>query len=186
MFWTEKCKLVPQEAVYMKVTMGSVVDYFKPLPGVGAGSSTSSSKWCEMLVSNNKHMWSADGLSWRIPKYWGSSMGLGGSVEFWPKDNVIGDGRRHLSFWGHKDDSCGVCSAGCCSNALNVPGSTTTWVPHTLSVEFDVPAVTGWVEKVSDQGTGSYWIENGNPAWGGLDSGSGNHFCRIKTCNHLN
>ena len=48
--WETLCTLVPQNAAYMKVTMGDVADFYKPTEDDAAD-------WCGMLKNNNKHRW---------------------------------------------------------------------------------------------------------------------------------
>ena len=45
--WTEKCSLIPEDAPYLKLKMGEVVDYFKPIEGKTI---------CEMLNSKIYHL----------------------------------------------------------------------------------------------------------------------------------
>jgi hypothetical protein len=106
--------MVPESALYVRLVMGTVVDYFKPLKN---------SSWCEMLKSNNKHEWSATGVdgSWVTPDYDGSiATNFGGSSDDWPLLKVEGDRRRRLSFWWEDSQPGGCCSA---STAI----STVSW-----------------------------------------------------------
>eukprot|EP00729_Bicosta_minor_P019610 gene19610-biopygen6557 len=59
-FWKEKCKVIPEKAttLFIVVVMGEVIDFFKPVEGTS---------FCEMLLSNNKHKWSIDGMNWLTP-----------------------------------------------------------------------------------------------------------------------
>eukprot|EP00505_MAST-04D_sp_SCG-Rhode-Island_P000887 Stramenopile-MAST_4_protein_887 len=92
--------------VVMRVTMGKVRDYFKPITGKSL---------CEMLTSQNNHMWSANGGvptkdggggAWLKPTY-NSDPNLkellGGSNATYPKEI---DGRQYLSFWGGDHGGC--------------------------------------------------------------------------------
>ena len=45
----------------MRLTMGAVVDYFRPR--------SSSMSYCDLIQSNLNHQWSSDGLNWRTPSY---------------------------------------------------------------------------------------------------------------------
>jgi len=90
-YWANTCGDVSESHTFVRVSMGVVVDYFKPTQG---------STMCEMLLSNDKHEWSADGFSWQTPAYDDQSRSLGGSQHKWPKDNIEGDNRLYLSFWG--------------------------------------------------------------------------------------
>ena len=85
--------------------MGSVVDYYKPIP---------CKSFCEMLQANNLHLWSADGKNWVEPKYYGRDYGghFGGSLDWYPSD-----GRKHLSFWG------GYWRGGCCVYSYSKTGA---------------------------------------------------------------
>jgi hypothetical protein len=130
-FWQETicgADTVPPNASFIRVTMGSVVDYFKP--------AQASEGICPMLKSSKKHLWSPDGVHWRIPDYFdgGQTTVYGGSAEGWPKKNIPGDNRDFLSFWGatyHDGGCCGStlesttrCTAsdlrGCFHQALRV------------------------------------------------------------------
>lgn len=91
-------------SIKMKLTMGDVVDYFRP---------TGDNSLCDMLASNTKHQFSPDGETWYTPDYWHSAS-MGGSASGWPRNNVPGDQRAFLSFWG----STGSAVSGCCHNSL--------------------------------------------------------------------
>jgi len=100
--WGTICHDVPTTAGHIQVTMGNVIDFFRPAPGAS---------FCEMLTSSNRHEWSNDLTTWHTPAYYPNH--YGGSAANWPLDNVEGDNRRFLSFWG--DGVGGV--GGCCHNA---------------------------------------------------------------------
>jgi hypothetical protein len=102
-YWADACLKVPEDASYLVLVMGEVHDFFKPVDGA---------TWCSMLAANNKHQWSPNGLVWRIPAYDTSPSypRSGGSVANWPKMNIAGDGRKHLSSWGHCYGDGGCCS----------------------------------------------------------------------------
>ena len=78
--------------------MGSVVDYFMPTEGQTFCSVISESPGKHYYWSNK-----ADG-PYRRPLYYDNH--LGGSADYWPKDNVVGDNRRYLSFWGGQGHHC--------------------------------------------------------------------------------
>mmetsp|Transcript_51525 Transcript_51525/g.120114 ORF Transcript_51525/g.120114 Transcript_51525/m.120114 type:complete len:994 (+) Transcript_51525:106-3087(+) len=101
--WANKCRAVPAGTQYLKLQMGQVTDYFKPIVGAS---------FCQMLTSSIKHLWSADGEIWVKPDYYPAH--LGGSRAGWPKltQTRHGDSRRYLSFWGSH-------SWGCCHAAYN-------------------------------------------------------------------
>jgi len=87
--------------------MGDNTDFYKPKP---------SETVCSALDSSNKFLWSAtlDGNYVDAGDGdFGSPGHKGGSLEFWPRDNVDGDQRRHLPFWGHfgeiSDGTDGCC-----------------------------------------------------------------------------
>jgi hypothetical protein len=63
--------------------------------------------FCTMLQSHDQHVWSADGVDWVEPKYHEYPNFFGGSFAGWPKENVGGDERTQLSYWGYavKDES---------------------------------------------------------------------------------
>jgi len=102
-FWANQCQSIPASATMVRVNMGSVVDYFKPTPGHSL---------CQMLQSNTLHQWSPDGESWITPPHYGGH--LGGSQAHWPNNNVDGDQRTYLSFWG-----TGGASGRCCHASYN-------------------------------------------------------------------
>jgi len=93
----------------IKLIMGSVVDYFRPMADYTL---------CEMLSSSQKHNWSNDGVTWVTPAHLIGTMG--GSADEWPKHNVQGDDRDYLSMWGTGYDQVNV--SGCCHNALDDAG----------------------------------------------------------------
>jgi len=111
-FWDDEVcsdKMIPPTTSMIRITMGSVVDYFKPRHA--------DVTICQMLKSHDKHMFSSDGKTFVVPRYYeevGNSTGLvGGSSEDWPKMHVPGDNRKYLTFWGSRGHS-----GGCCSSTL--------------------------------------------------------------------
>ena len=94
--------LIPSNALYLKIVMGDVVDYFKPVEG---------KTYSEMLQSNLLHQWSSDGKNWVIPTYYPGADHFGGSANGYPTD-----GRSYLSFWGH---TRGNVYGGCCTYSYN-------------------------------------------------------------------
>eukprot|EP01062_Namystynia_karyoxenos_P073117 TRINITY_DN69965_c0_g1_i1.p1 TRINITY_DN69965_c0_g1~~TRINITY_DN69965_c0_g1_i1.p1 ORF type:complete len:3098 (+),score=817.94 TRINITY_DN69965_c0_g1_i1:65-9358(+) len=70
-YWWDKCQSIPNDADYIKVVMGEVVDYFRPVHGV---------TYCGMLMSDRKHQWSnsvwkiSQG-AWVTPEYHLSGFG---------------------------------------------------------------------------------------------------------------
>jgi hypothetical protein len=122
--------------------MGDVIDYFRPVTGA---------TFCDMLTSSNQHQWSNDLTTWHTPDYFPAH--VGGSATNWPLDNVAGDDRRYLSFWG--DGRAGI--GGCCHNSYtdaSFPGRQFTmyWcVPganHTPPEE--LPSSTGDITATGD------------------------------------
>lgn len=113
-FWKEKCKVIPEKALFIVVIMGKVFDFFKPVEGAN---------FCMMLHSHDKHQWSRDGLTWIIPTYNKWDGDHGSSADYWPRDNVAGDVRFRLSSWGHGSGLTG----GCCSTSTAVES---TCPPH--------------------------------------------------------
>ena len=95
--YSKDCNLIPSDASYIKLIMGAVIDYYKPIPG---------KTFCEMLQSDKLHQWSSDGKNWAIPSYF--THGLGGSARLYPAD-----GRSYLSFWGGNNYK-----GGCCHNSF--------------------------------------------------------------------
>lgn len=87
--------------VTIKVSMGAVVDYFKPAFGYSL---------LQMLTSYDHHTWSASETGTFVtPLYFNSH--LGGSSSQWPRDNVLNDGRQFLTFWGSNNSNL---TGGCC------------------------------------------------------------------------
>jgi hypothetical protein len=92
-FWGAQCQNIPADALYVKIVMGNVIDYFKPDDGFN---------FCDMLTSSTKHLWSSEGMNWIKPSYLDY---YGGSAYEYPSD-----GRKHLSFWGIDGDEGGCCT----------------------------------------------------------------------------
>jgi len=87
------------------VVMGENTDYYKPKAG---------ETLCSALKSNNKFLWSAtQNGNYIAPSPYPSH--LGGSASSWPKNNVPGDNRVYLPFWGHPG-SVSAGTNGCCHN----------------------------------------------------------------------
>jgi hypothetical protein len=129
-FWAVRCQQVPSTTPYVVVVMGTAIDYFRP---TGEGVS-----WCDMFTSNEKHEWSNDGVAWQKPGYHGDTTHNGGSVIDWPKENVEGDARQYLSFWGH--DYSGE-KGGCCSGSLS-EYRTRSGFGQPFSMSYGVPSVS--------------------------------------------
>jgi hypothetical protein len=105
----------------VRVSMGSVRDYFKLVD-------EQNSNLCDMLTSDDKHLWSANGggvgtsmpsdranmanTGWIQPEHSDISAIkiLGGSNETWPRRI---DGRKYLSIWGGY-------KGGCCHYSSNI------------------------------------------------------------------
>jgi hypothetical protein len=87
--------------------MGSVVDYFIPngvtFSTMVTTSPTTNFKWTNDLSK-----------PFVVPVYHSSL--LGGSVNLWPSNNIAGDTRRYLSFWGGNDGSS---AGGCCHSTYS-------------------------------------------------------------------
>lgn len=125
-FWGAACQRLPPTTQYIIVLMGAVLDYFKPIDG--------ETSFCDMLTSNDKHLWSPNGVDWQQPTYANATQGsgkvLGGSSDAWPRDKVGNDERDLLSMWGDMD---GAKLGGCCSRSKKVAsttghnGGTDTW-----------------------------------------------------------
>lgn len=123
-FQTEVCdkNKIPSSAKMIRVTVGSVVDYFKP-----ASATTS---LCDMLKAKNLHQWSPDGTNWFTPNYTTSGTDLGGSERDWPLTYADGDTREYLTFWGSSTQT-----GACCTSTLE--GSCTD--PTTDCLDFEHP-----------------------------------------------
>ena len=96
------------------VVMGNVYDYFRPVPD-SDNSKTNKERFCKMLKSSTKHQWSSDGINWERPSYHNANT-FGGSAKNYPRDNVDGDNREYLSFWGFKGEKGGCCSSSLAEN----------------------------------------------------------------------
>lgn len=100
-FWASQCSSIPDSATMIRVDMGAVTDFFKPVDG---------SSLCDMLQSKSKHLWSAGGHDWEVPAYYGGH--LGGSQAHWPRNHGHSeDQRTYLSFWGSQGAVGGCCHA---------------------------------------------------------------------------
>lgn len=99
-YWEKECKSIPVGATYIKMTMGTATDYYRPVYNT---------TMCEMLTSGKKHFWSSDRADWTRPN--ASNTGLGGSEDGWPSKNKPSDQRSSLSFWGDN----GAQKGGCCN-----------------------------------------------------------------------
>ena len=91
--YASDCNLIPSNAKYIKLVMGSAVDFYKPVTG---------KSFCEMLQSHKLHQWSSDGIRWKVPKYYHRNGG--GSATDYPTD-----GRKWLSVWGGNGNHGGCC-----------------------------------------------------------------------------
>jgi hypothetical protein len=96
--------------IVLKVTMGNVTDYYKPIPGKNL---------CDMLMSNRYHLWSQTGEPFTFiqPMYHESDTTLGGSTNNWPSQFIPGDKRNYLSFWGGNGANGACCHTSLTSNA---------------------------------------------------------------------
>lgn len=91
------CGDAPSTTAVLKVVMGEIIDYFKPSTG---------NTVCEMVNSNNKHMYSSDKITWHTPTYASPNIYLG-SKRDWPLS--IGETRKWISQIGHKKKPKGCC-----------------------------------------------------------------------------
>ncbi|WP_412732553.1 fibrinogen-like YCDxxxxGGGW domain-containing protein [Minisyncoccus archaeiphilus] len=95
----------------MRIDMGTVKDYFIP-NGVSFSTMVTTSP-------TNNFKWTNDLTKpFVVPSYYSGH--LGGSLLDWPVNNVLGDSRRHLSFWASNNTSIG----GCCHSTYN---DTSVW-----------------------------------------------------------
>lgn len=123
-FASNVCPNIPSTATAIRITMNAITDYFRP-----AASTTT---LCSMLKAQNLHEWSPDASNWTTPDYYtteatSSNKYLGGSAEDWPKNNVLGDNRKFLSFWGTGKANTGTThSGGCCDNSFKGNGCQTS------------------------------------------------------------
>lgn len=107
--YASDCDSISRRALYMKVIMGSVIDFFKPVENA---------TWCDMLQSTFHHLWSPDGENWVQPSYWDYSVNVGnhavfgGSGVIWLlQQQYSTDHREWLSFWGTNATNL---TGGCC------------------------------------------------------------------------
>jgi len=101
-YWQSECKAVPANATYIKMIMGSAIDYFKPKP---------TKSMCDMLASPDQHQWSGDSKAWVTPL--AATVGLGGSVDRWlANQSSATDKRDTPNFWGI--NAAGTQTGGCC------------------------------------------------------------------------
>jgi hypothetical protein len=106
-FWKNKCNVIPGNALFLMLDIGSTRDYYKPIDG---------EKFCDMLNSETKHQWSPDGITWITPEYAVDGYHKGGSKANWPRVHIKGDDRYALSSWGHEYSSR---PGGCCSTSYS-------------------------------------------------------------------
>jgi hypothetical protein len=96
----------------MRINMGTVTDYFIP-NGVSFSTMVTSSPATNFKWTNNLTK------PFVVPDYYSGH--LGGSAVNWPANNVSGDSRYHLSFWG---SNISTANGGCCQNSNT---DTSTW-----------------------------------------------------------
>jgi hypothetical protein len=101
------CALYDQSSGW-KVVMGGNTDYYKPRAGETLCSALKAS------AKAPKWLWSAteDGTYVDTGTYPDANL-MGGSKENWPRDNVPGDDRRFLPFWGRTGEVYAGTN-GCC------------------------------------------------------------------------
>ena len=100
--WIQPAYLFDNYINTMRLNMGEITDFFKP---------RSSYTFENMLISNNRHLWSSSAAGPFVqPDY--ASNGLGGSAHNWPLNNIPDNNRLTLSFWG-SDTAAGA--GGCCN-----------------------------------------------------------------------
>lgn len=105
-FWSDKCRVIPADTLYIVVQMGTVTDFFRPIDN--------ETSYCTMLQSNTKHQWSKDGVKWTTLAFWSDRGANGGSTHNWPRGEEGlggGDKRKWLSVWGHEGLTGGCCSS---------------------------------------------------------------------------
>ena len=107
-FWAVECQKIPSNTLFIVVDMGAARDFFKPSEGV---------TYCNMLQSNKLHRWSPNGIEWVDVTFYSNDNPGGGSATNWPLNNVDGDQRKYLSFWGHYSPTL---TGGCCSTSTAV------------------------------------------------------------------
>lgn len=119
--WAELCQVIPNSTDMLKMVMGEVQDFFKPVNG---------STYCEMLQAKDKHQWACDNwLTWQEPDWNESGHHLGGSAPtepYWPGAHspTRTDERQFLSLWGsERSDKLG----GCCATDYTGPDKDTSW-----------------------------------------------------------
>ena len=94
---------VIDSSTVMKIKMGKVRDYYRPLAETSV---------CEFLITPNSFEWTSDLCkAWTESTF--SNKGLGGSSKNWPKEYLVGDKRTRLSYWGSSQPNMGGC---CCTD----------------------------------------------------------------------
>ena len=106
------CAWLPTGTTVIEVVMGTVHDFFRPIPGYTV---------CQMLLDRERHE-VYTGAEWVVPTY--SVAYLGGSDEYWPLNNAANDARGRLSVWGLGIDGgpngAPEYRGGCCSSSYSV------------------------------------------------------------------
>eukprot|EP00998_Keelungia_sp_KM082_P006024 NODE_229_length_2248_cov_115.633192_g223_i0.p1 GENE.NODE_229_length_2248_cov_115.633192_g223_i0~~NODE_229_length_2248_cov_115.633192_g223_i0.p1 ORF type:complete len:704 (+),score=171.93 NODE_229_length_2248_cov_115.633192_g223_i0:315-2114(+) len=87
-----------EDNVVIKITMGELTDYYRPLEG---------STLCEMLQSNTLHQWApTEAGPWYSVE--GNRWYLGGTSDWWPAKFTFQDWRKYPSVWAN------AAKGGCC------------------------------------------------------------------------
>lgn len=88
--------------VTIRITMGTVVDYFR---------ASRHKTLCNMMVSSESHLWAPTTSSeWFTPSFTRSNGFIGGgSGDFYPRSASMRDPRKYLSFWGSSESPGGCC-----------------------------------------------------------------------------
>jgi hypothetical protein len=154
-FWKEKCKAIPENTWCIAITIGAVVDFFKPTPG---------SSYCDMLASKHLHMYSTDGDTFHpvITDHDVDRSGFMGSAEGYPKTINKLDLRKSLHITG--SSSTALTTVATTAAAAYVDGS---------GDEFEVGNIKGtvnsdWAKSVGEiGGKGSLRMDDiGESRWG--------------------
>ena len=126
----EVCARLPTDTTMIEVVMGTVHDFFRPIPGYPV---------CQMLLNRERHELFT-GAEWVVPSCaHGKS---GGSDPHWPLNHVAHDFRERLSVWGFGGDvDSNALPGGCCSSSYSVRHE--GWnQSHTMNAVVTAPAPT--------------------------------------------
>ena len=139
---------LPTDTTMIEVVMGEVHDFFRPTAGHTV---------CAMLLARDRHEF-YNGTEWVVPGNYDTYVGrVGGSSDYWPVNNVLGDCREFLSFWGGGP----VTPGGCCSELYSVGRSDGgNWrLPFTINAIVATPSPTASPTPCADVHTDPTFVD---------------------------